>query len=81
MTCPVHGRFDSSFQAPIELNLPPYYWSPACSKWHPDHNEDKELANKKFQEVSNAYEVLSDPEKRKVYDKVGSSACFAQLAQ
>jgi DnaJ family protein B protein 4 len=41
-------------------------------KWHPDKNIDNaEVAKKKFQEVSEAYEVLSDEEKRKVYDMYG----------
>jgi DnaJ domain len=40
-------------------------------KWHPDKNDDKELATKKFAEISTAYEVLSDEEKRKVYDQFG----------
>ena len=36
-------------------------------KWHPDKNNDnKEEATKKFQEISEAYSILSDPEKRKV---------------
>ena len=38
-------------------------------KFHPDKNRDKpEEAKAKFQEIAGAYEVLSDPEKRKTYD-------------
>ncbi|NWI49085.1 DNJB6 protein, partial [Calyptomena viridis] len=39
-------------------------------KWHPDKNpRDKEKAEKKFKEIVEAYEVLSDPQKRLLYDK------------
>lgn len=38
-------------------------------KWHPDKAEDKELAEKKFQDISEAYEVLSDEETRGKYDR------------
>ncbi|NXP00422.1 DNJB8 protein, partial [Certhia brachydactyla] len=39
-------------------------------KWHPDKNpRNKEEAEKKFKEIVEAYEILSDPQKRSFYDK------------
>ena len=41
-------------------------------KYHPDKNpDDKENAEKKFKQVSEAYDVLSDERKRNIYDKYG----------
>lgn len=41
-------------------------------KWHPDKNPDNlDESNKRFREISEAYEVLSDSKKRKIYDQYG----------
>eukprot|EP00434_Breviolum_minutum_P032014 symbB.v1.2.028313.t2/scaffold2956.1/size66508/2 len=43
-------------------------------KWHPDKNQDnQEKAQKKFIEISHAYEVLGDPEKKAKYDRHGEA--------
>src|SRR5688572_11169500 len=42
-------------------------------KLHPDLNPNDKEAHKKFQQINEAHEVLSDPEKRKKYDQYGEN--------
>lgn len=39
--------------------------------WHPDKNANKQEAEAKFKQISEAYDVLSDPQKRQIYDLYG----------
>ncbi len=47
-----------------------------AKKYHPDLNPNDEVAQEKFKEVTEAYEVLSDDKKRKQYDQFGSGYNF-----
>lgn len=53
-----------------------------AKKYHPDvSTEPKDVAEAKFKELSEAYEVLSDPEKRKMYDQYGHDGVKQQFGQ
>ncbi len=47
-----------------------------AKKYHPDANKDSKVAEEKFKEINEAYEVLSDKEKRQNYDMFGSNTHF-----
>lgn len=42
-----------------------------AKKYHPDTNSGDDVAEQKFKEVTEAYNILSDPEKKKLYDQFG----------
>ena len=52
-----------------------------AKKYHPDMNPGDKEAEKKFKEASEAYAVLSDPDKRRQYDQFGHSASVELTSQ
>ncbi|HEX4934996.1 MAG TPA: DnaJ domain-containing protein, partial [Gemmatimonadaceae bacterium] len=44
-----------------------------ATKWHPDRNGGSKEAEEKFKEITEAYDVLRDPEKRAAYDRYGEA--------
>eukprot|EP00112_Aurelia_sp_Birch-Aquarium-sp1_P022497 Seg636.2 transcript_id=Seg636.2/GoldUCD/mRNA.D3Y31 product="DnaJ subfamily A member 3 mitochondrial" protein_id=Seg636.2/GoldUCD/D3Y31 len=86
---PVAPALTSSFQTTAERNKKSYYdilgvqkgasqrdikksYYELAKKYHPDTNKDKE-AEAKFQEIQQAYEILSDDQKRATYDQFGTA--------
>jgi molecular chaperone DnaJ len=49
-------------------------------KYHPDRNEGDKQAEAKFKEIQEAYDVLSNPEKRAAYDRFGKAGIDSSMA-
>lgn len=50
-----------------------------AKKYHPDVNKDDKNAEARFKEINEAYEVLSDPDKKSRYDQFGHAGVDPQF--
>ena len=50
-------------------------------KYHPDRNPDDKVAEERFREMSEAYEVLSDAQKKSAYDQFGHAGVENSFGQ
>jgi DnaJ homolog subfamily B member 4 len=54
----------------------------AAMKWHPDKNpNNKTAAEKKFKEISEAYQILSDPKRKEIYDRYGEEGIKSGMSE
>lgn len=79
----MHARTDMDYYSILEISKDASVddvkkaYRKMAVKYHPDKNPGDAAAEARFKEVSEAYEVLSDPKKREVYDRYGKEGVFA----